>query len=307
MEEVNVIFNGVFGSHLYGLSTPSSDLDYKGVYMPNYKELVFNDYKECVDKQTKDVDYTYYAITKFLKILEKCDTVSIDMIHTPKEFTLTSSPLWVELQNHRSNLYCKNMRGILGYIKTQTAKYTHKVERYEELQTLTEILKSKPSSMKLSELPLQYYIDEYYLKHCSLHPATDKVQATFDVHGARYQLNASVEFLLSSLLDKLNRYGKRTHKGSVSGGDWKSLSHAYRVLLQLDEIIHTRNLVFPLKYAPDVMKVKLGEHTQEYVINQIDYLYEKTIAGLEASDLPDDPNIEPMKDLVLDYVKSIHN
>jgi len=30
---MNTIFNGVFGSHLYGLNTPTSDKDYKGVFM----------------------------------------------------------------------------------------------------------------------------------------------------------------------------------------------------------------------------------------------------------------------------------
>ena len=39
-QQLNVIMKTVFGSHLYGLSTPESDMDFKGVFVPTAREII---------------------------------------------------------------------------------------------------------------------------------------------------------------------------------------------------------------------------------------------------------------------------
>lgn len=302
MEHKNIIFNGVFGSHLYGLSTPSSDLDCKGVYIPSMRDLVFNTYKDSIENQTAELDTTFYAITKFIKILGECDTVSFDMIHTPKQFTISGSPLWEELKTYRSDLYCKNMRGVLRYVRTQAMKYTNKVDRFVEMKELLNLIEGTDLGTKLENTTLPEIVQRSGFKFIKFIPKNKDITGSVDVCGSRYQLTAQVSYLRDGLKAKLARYGKRTLKGSVSGGDFKSLSHAYRVLVQLDELIETRDLVFPLIRAPEILRIKLGEVTQESVMTMTSNLYDSVTEKLENSDLPQESNTENIVNCVLNHI-----
>ncbi len=302
MKEGSVIFNGVFGSHLYGVSTPSSDKDFKGVYKPPWDEVVMHTYKDSIDTQTEEEDTTFYSLMKFVKILGKCDTVSYDMIHTPREFTLQSTPLWGEIRKHRSDLYCKNMRGILGYIKTQSLKYGHKQERYNEMVDFLNMVEKVDVKARISDTPLPELAKRGY-KYITYTPDKGDIKANIDVCGSRYQATSHVEYLLSGLRAKIEKYGDRTKKGNTAGGDWKSLSHSYRVLLQLGEIIETRDLVFPLVKRNDILKMKLGGFTQDECMSIITDLYDVTVDSLNNSDLPDYSDTTNLVNLLLNEYK----
>lgn len=40
-----------FGSHLYGLNTPNSDVDYITVFIPDVKDLIMCDVKHTIEKK----------------------------------------------------------------------------------------------------------------------------------------------------------------------------------------------------------------------------------------------------------------
>ena len=303
-KDLDVIFNGVFGSHLYGLSTPKSDKDFKGVYLPTKKELVFNTYKDSIDVQTKEVDTTFYAVTKFAKILSKVDTVSLDMIHTPSEFTITTSALWEEIRSYRSDLYCKNARGVLGYIRTQAAKFCHKQDRYKEMKELLGLIEGTDLTVKVVHTTLPEIIQRSGFKFIKYVPEKGNISGNIDVCGSRYQINAAVSYMKDGLDQKLVRYGERTLAGNKAGGDFKSMSHSYRVLLQLEEIIDTRGLKFPLTNRDEILKIKVGEYSQEDVMSRIDELYSKVTSKLEYSDLPEESDITRIEDCIMNHLGS---
>lgn len=302
MQGLNIIFNGVFGSALYGLSTPSSDEDYKGGYMPTEKELIFNKYKDSIEIQTDEVDYGFYAATKFVKILSKCDTVSNDMIHTPQEFTLTSTPLWEKIRSHRSDLYCKSARGLLGYIRTQALKYSHKQERFKEMKELLGLILGTNLDVKIKDTTLPEIIQRSGFKFIKHVPAKGDVSGNIDVCGSRYQLNSAVGYLTQGVEQKLSRYGERTKEGDKKGGDFKSMSHSYRVLIQMKEMIETRDIIFPLVKAPEIMKVKLGEIPTEDVMAKLDDVYHEVVALLEQSDLPEDADVTNIENVIMNDI-----
>jgi predicted nucleotidyltransferase len=75
MREPNVV-NMLFGSHLYGLNTPTSDEDFKGIYIPTLKELLLHSYPDTVDYSTGpkdaknsagDTDITVHSLSKFVR------------------------------------------------------------------------------------------------------------------------------------------------------------------------------------------------------------------------------------------------
>ena len=41
-----------------------------------------------------------------------------------------------ELKSYKSDLYAKNMKGIVGYIKTHAKKYSNKIDRLNEMKSV---------------------------------------------------------------------------------------------------------------------------------------------------------------------------
>lgn len=301
-KNLDVIFNGIYGSNLYGLSTPTSDMDYKGVYAPSLKDLMFKEYKDSIDRQTQEVDETFYAVTKFLKILEKSDTVSMDMLFTPEQFTLQTSPLWEKFREYRQDVFCKRARGLIGYIKTQASKYGRKVQRFEEMSEFLSLIKTSGYVNQLiSNTTLVDLVKRGTWKYIVFTPAHGDIRECIDICGSKYQTDAQVGYMLKGLETKVSQYGERTKKGSLQHGDWKSLSHSYRVLVQMEEWIEKRDLIFPLVRADEILAVKTGQVEQSKVIVMIDEGYDKVMEMLDKSDLPEYNDMSRMRDAVCNF------
>jgi predicted nucleotidyltransferase len=72
------------GSHSYGLNTPSSDLDHRGVYINDDLAGIINPSQNNSDSaqvtQNKDNDVVFYEIRRYLSLLKKANTQSIEML-----------------------------------------------------------------------------------------------------------------------------------------------------------------------------------------------------------------------------------
>ena len=48
IKELNIrgklVYLSQYGSHLYGLDTPSSDLDFRGIYIPSINDIILHKY-----------------------------------------------------------------------------------------------------------------------------------------------------------------------------------------------------------------------------------------------------------------------
>lgn len=135
-----------FGSHLYGLSTPASDTDYKGIYLPTMDEYLLQGVPKTITANTggnqfkntnKDVDEQYFSLNYFLQLAFAGDTTTIDMLASPPGWEEITSPVWEDLKSKRHLFYTKNMRSFLGYCKSQSHKYGIKGSR---LRTAEDII-----------------------------------------------------------------------------------------------------------------------------------------------------------------------
>lgn len=70
------------GSHLYGLNTPDSDVDFGGVYFR--KSLVVDPFYEEVETRTaENNDYYVHSLSKFARLLVKGNPNLVDLVFTP--------------------------------------------------------------------------------------------------------------------------------------------------------------------------------------------------------------------------------
>lgn len=313
LKNYNLLYVGFYGSHVYGLDRLESDIDIKAVCVPKLEELLLgqgtktHSYKN--DKLNIEIEVK--TISSFLNSAKSCDTNVVDMLHTPKEFWIGWTPEWEELVSYRQCLYSKNMTGLLGYIKTHTRKYSHKIERYEEMKWIVNYLKDCESP---EDVTIRYAVNtigfQLFLSSAKYTKSVELLekgtQQYLEVCGKKYIYTWSVNQLVEALEKEINRYGQRTETGVNSGLDGKSLSHAMRVLYETKEILEHNTVTFPLTNAQEIKDIKTGVNTDlPNILNTIDKFYDECIELMNNSDLPEQTDISNMIKVMVDYYKQI--
>lgn len=142
---MNVLCNARHGSHLYGLNTENSDVDYKGIFLPSFEEMVVGNASHEIRDSTGpkngknsagDVDTVFYSLQKFIKMACDGETIAIDLLHVNDENLLESSPAWDAIVANRSKFYTKNMKAFLGYCRKQAAKHSTSAEKLKDLEDI---------------------------------------------------------------------------------------------------------------------------------------------------------------------------
>jgi len=94
-----LIFKAVVGSQAYGLQTPTSDTDIKGVYIQDYKDLLQAGTYEPFIMVNKDE--CYYELRNFLELLAAGNPTAIELLATPENCVLETSPEFEEILKHK--------------------------------------------------------------------------------------------------------------------------------------------------------------------------------------------------------------
>jgi len=119
-KEHKIIFKAIVGSQSYGTSTPTSDIDYKGVYMQHTDDLIGFGYKEQYEVGK---DETYYELRRFLQLLQSANPTVLELLYSPDDCILEKSPVFDLLVNNRDKfLTQKCLLSFGGYAIAQIQK-----------------------------------------------------------------------------------------------------------------------------------------------------------------------------------------
>jgi len=271
-----IIYLTLTGSHLFGLNNPNSDIDIKGLYMPSVNDTKI--YKpEFIDlstnnsdsKNTKDdFDIDLMSIYKFFNLLKVGDTNAYDMLFSmfsTHNILFEDEKIISILRNNYKDLISSNSKSFLSYVVAQTKKYGVKGERYKSLKfvydKLLKFMKDNNVNKKNNNISSFF---PYILKHNLKYVSEIDRSAIQRRSGGGFYLNIlnkqygdtiTFEYFLLKLKSRLNSYGDRSIQAS-EGIDYKSLSHAYRIILQFEELIDTHFIHFPLTYRNTLLKIK---------------------------------------------------
>ena len=294
----------IFGSHLYGLETPASDMDYKGIFIPSAQSILAQKAPRNISHSTgddftkntaDDVDTEMFSLHEFINLACKGETVAIDMLHCPDRMLRgRTDDLWRYIQSHRSKFYTTNMVAYIGYVRKQAAKYGVKGSRMatlaETIETVKRILadyeKHRPDCRNVIEKDVRIASIVRLLPqndHCRCITATSKKgekQEFYQVMEKKFQYSLRVTELISILQKIYDTYGERAKMAMDNEGiDWKAVSHAIRAGEQIKEIYETGDLVYPLKNREFILDVKQGKLDFNTVVKP--YL-EKLVNEVEA-------------------------
>jgi hypothetical protein len=309
---MNVIFKTIFGSHLYGCSSPNSDSDFKGVYLPSKEECYLNQIEKSfhttsgkpLEKNTKDdIDEEIYSLQYFFKLAKQGEMGVIDMIHSPCNKWLVKSDIWSNLHANRFRFYSKNMKGYLGYIKTQTAKYGIKGSRVASIENVIKNLSEYDSYRKLTDVWDKLPIDEFsYPTKNIINPKLPELRH-YECCGKMITETVTIEYALDILNRILKGYGERAKLARDNSGiDWKAVSHAFRASYQIKEILTTGDLKYPLKEAPELLKIKLGQYhyLNDGIPEKIENLISEINSLIDSSKLPEKVDEKWFDDFLLE-------
>lgn len=294
IDKYEKLFQCTHGSHLYGLNTENSDVDFKGVFMPKMDELLlgkspkhFNDStgRPFEKNVAGDIDSTWYSLPEFIKLCSKGEMIAMDMLHATEEWTHFSSPEWRFIQRNRWRFYTKNMKAFLGYARKQASKYGIRGSRMASLEEVCHvvanylILPMGQSAPKLCQIADELPLND----HCRFITAETKQgeeQEFYEVLGSKFQLTMPLAGFVSSVTAKWESYGARAKAAKENKGvDWKAVSHAIRAGFQLKEIYEDGAITYPLKERDLILDIKLGKKD---FLTEVQPLLEQLLDEVEA-------------------------
>ncbi len=115
----SIILECISGSRAYGLSTPKSDTDIKGVFVLPKPVFYGLEYTEQVNNESNDE--VYYELKRFIDLLSKNNPNILELLATPEDCVISRHPLMdqVKPEMFLSRL-CKQT--FAGYAQSQIKK-----------------------------------------------------------------------------------------------------------------------------------------------------------------------------------------
>jgi len=328
---VRVVYVTLSGSKLYGTDDEKSDTDYKGVFIPSTDDLILGKAPKSISFTTgqnnskngvDDIDFTLHSIVDFFNHLKKSETGSMDLLFSmfrSKTIVFEDESFTDEIKKNYKFFLNTNMKSFIGYAVGQTKKFGIKGERYNELDTFVKYLESFPKNpelseneIKLSEIfqSLKIEVEKYnYIKFVmAAGPKNNGVQEDIEyisVLGKLFHGNVTIEYFKERVFKLYNQFGNRTKTvaNTESKTDFKALSHALRVALEVQELLETKFIKFPLKDRKYLKDIKRGLEDPEEVLNRVQDVLESVDHLLLTSDLPEKPNSKELDKLLLKLVK----
>jgi hypothetical protein len=316
---MQVLVKAYAGSMLFGTNTPESDVDIRGIYLPEYTDVIMQRAKDVIKKgiklstglknETGDVDEEYYSIFKFLSMLETGQTVAIELLFTPENMILEKHPLWDKIVAKRELFLTKNISAMIGYIRQQVNKYGARGGRIHTFGEVIDFLHTKGPDCRLflfwAELEEKFTGMDHILFH---QKRSQYDEVLFDVCGKKFGPKVAVSEVLKCIEKAHKEYGERARLAELNQNiDFKSVSHGVRVALQVIELLQDHKITLPLKDAVLVKRIKEGEMKADEMFPLLDNLVNKVFEIEKTSTLPDVFNRELMEEIILDHYNDLQH
>lgn len=320
---MNIILQVKFGSHLYGTNTPTSDADFKAIYLPTAREIVLEKARRNVstsrpkqeyEKNTKDdVDSETFSLKEYLRLLIEGQTVALDMLFAPENFKVVKGPeyhLFDHIYTNREKLLSKGILSFIGYARKQASKYGIKGSRVRAVRETLTFLEGFPGQVLLKEIRSQ--LDTFvaqgdeFIRFVTCDDPNGATVTYFEVSGRKFQLTNSVKYSVGVLSKIYNEYGQRAKLAEVNDGiDWKALSHAVRVNFEGQELLQTGFITFPCPEKQLLLDIKTGKLPYK----EVEVIIEKGLQDLEVAQansiLQEKPDEQWAEDFLYDVYSKI--
>jgi len=247
------------GSHLYGTNTPSSDHDFKGIFLPNINNVILGKRKDSLsfktnknDRNTKDdVDLELYSLQFWVNTLVKNgETEGIELLysHTNRDAVLFINPKMEEILFNKTILFNpKNCQAFIGFAISHAKTYFKKSERFGVIKNIYDYvttIHSGKSEYKLKDVFDDIITKFYHPTYC-IEVNTNEIRS-MEICGKIHQETILLGEFINRLRKSESSYGHRTRTAAdMNNKDWKSLSSALKALFEVESLFEQSSIQFP--------------------------------------------------------------
>lgn len=266
-----LLYLTIFGSDLYGTSTGASDLDLRGVFLPSLRSIVLEKDKKHLHYSTgenearntsEDIDIDLWSLDEWLlRLLPEGNMGALDLIFSPsnKACQLFRSPLLDPVfANPTRFLDLPNTKSWIQYCLSQTKKYGIKGSRLGALLRAQKWLNNNADAGKLVDKmdEIVNFVDDD--AHCFITDVKDG--KALSLIGKLHPQGIGLKELRKRVDLDVEKLGESARKAENNQDvDFKAISHALRSLDQMEELLLTGKIVYPLKTRGRLMEVKRGD------------------------------------------------
>ncbi|MFC1223921.1 DNA polymerase beta superfamily protein [Pedobacter sp. BG31] len=334
-----LLFECLSGSKAYGLDTPQSDTDIKGIYyMP--KDMFFG-LRYIAQISNESNDEVYYEIGRFVELLIKNNPNILEILATPKDYILYKHPIMDKLNiTMLLSKLCKDTFG--GYALTQIrkAKGLNKKILNPMLKTRKTVLDFCFVTVNYSSVRAKTWFAKNSISQadCGLAkiPNTKDLYALF--HDVEKKLNykgiatkeAANDVSVSSIptgeheiaylffnkdsyssyckeyneywewVEKRNEDRYSLNKNHGKDYDAKNMMHTIRLLQVALEIVRDGELNVKRQNREELLMIKRGELDYDEVLKKAELLMEKIEQATTKSKLMDKPDASLIESLLVE-------
>lgn len=317
IQKEQALFQVPFGSHLYGTSTPASDLDAKIVALPGFEDLIMlrrientvvkpEGYVEGDKMKAGEIEFEIIPLQIFLDHFYEGQTYALEIafavlndMHVTLEHAhghLANVPAdshfirdWMKELTER--FLTSDIKKMVGYARSQSQLYGLKTERYNEMLRLQQTLFSVVETKRLNETPdfLKGLLENKYVTEIQIMNGQGGKVAVpgIELNGKQFPLTSTWKTVLASITKTLSSYGNRVKDHLDQPTDWKALSHAIRIGEQILEVLANGSIQFPRPNARFLLEVKQGKIPLQDATDYLTDLFNQVEEAVEASTLPD--------------------
>lgn len=111
-EQNLIIFEGIVGSHAYGISTETSDVDKKGVFIQPLEDILSFGYRDQISDEKNDV--VFYEVRRFLQLLCSNNPTVLELLFLPSDCIIHINPIFNLILEKRDSFLTKACRLSFG-------------------------------------------------------------------------------------------------------------------------------------------------------------------------------------------------
>lgn len=308
-----------FGSHVYGTNLPTSDTDFKGVHIPDARDILLQRAARVVSTKTKtdplarntaeDVDFDSFSLQQYMQLLLEGQTIALDMLFTPSKWILESSDAWGEIVAQKHLWLHSGIKAFVGYCRTQAAKYGVRGFRVAAVRDVNELfdklIEKYGHNVKLKDV--WGAIQEFALKDREgvdivvMPTKKDPTQVVryLEVCNRKVEENVSLKYARDIFERVFQEYGQRAIAAEKNEGvDWKATMHAVRAAYEAEELLAHHTITFPRPEAELLLKIRQGKLPYKEVAEMIESGIERVEAAARVSTLPEKGDVAKAEEMV---------
>lgn len=333
-----IIFKTIVGSQAYGTAIPTSDQDFKGVYIQHPDDILTFNYQEQYEVSK---DECYYEVRRFLQLLQSANPTVLEMLYMPSDCVMMSSPAFdLIVQNRDKFLTKKCLHSFGGYAIAQIKKakgldkkmnwenkrLTRKTPFdfcyvYENGKTMPLNLfleRKKIASESCGLVNLDHFRDCYALyaddgtkgykgivsdkgnevKLSSI-PKGEQPLAVMYFNKEGYSTHCKDYLAYTEWLNNRNTQRYVDIKGHNQQIDGKNLLHCRRLLDMAMEIATQKQIIVRRPNADYLLRIRRGEIDLETIITEAEQDLAKLHVLFQKADLPEEVDADFVNNLLL--------